>query len=151
MNLLDRFAAKIATDDNDCLIWLGGHTQTRPNSDYGLMRVEGRSRVAHHVAWFLEYGRWPAPDMELDHLCRVTLCVNVHHLEEVTRQVNNQRRKMGWTNRPDPAYCMAGLHPWVPANHYYKSGSPTCKRCELDRAKERYRRKVGAPWSTPTS
>lgn len=141
-SLLDRFADKVALDDNGCLIWLGGHTNTRPNSDYGLMRVDGKNKVAHHVAWFLEYGRWPDyPAKEIDHLCRVTLCVNVDHLEEVTRSVNNQRRTKGWTQRDDPMLCKAGLHPWVPDNWIIKPSGKTCKRCYYDRNNEYHARR----------
>ena len=139
-SLLDRFAEKVALDDNGCLIWLGGHTGTRPTSDYGLMRVDGRNRVAHHVAWFLEHGRWPAEGMEIDHTCHVTLCVHIDHLDEVTRRVNNQRRRKGWTARKDRTLCAAGLHPWVPDNLIQKGKYPTCKRCYYDRNNERYHR-----------
>ena len=144
-SLLDRFAEKIALDDNGCLIWLGAHTAARSNSDYGLITVEGQRRVAHHAAWFLEYGRWPKPDMEIDHVlergCRSTLCVNVAHLEEVTRTENNRRRRRGWTARKDPELCAAGLHPWEPDNLLKKGDYFTCKRCYYDRNNERYHRR----------
>ena len=92
------------------------------------------------MAWFLEHGRWPAEDMEIDHLCHVTLCVNVEHLEEVTRRVNNRRRRRGWTARKDPELCAAGLHPWVPDNLIQKGGYFTCKRCYYDRNNEWHHR-----------
>lgn len=144
MTLLDRFASKIALDDNGCLIWLGAHTGTRPTSDYGLISVEGKKTVAHRVAWFLEHGEWPASDMEVDHLCHVTLCVNVNHLEVVTRTENNRRRRLGWTSRKDPDLCTNGLHPWVPDNLLKKGGYFTCKRCYYDRNNEWHRRQKGS-------
>lgn len=139
--LVDRFADKVALNDDGCLIWLGAHTDVRPTSDYGLIYVEGRMQVAHRVAVFLHTGRWPAPDMEVDHLCNVTLCVHVDHLEVVTRAENQRRRRLGWSNRPDPALCMAGIHPWVPENLIKKGRYFTCKRCYYDRNNEWYRRR----------
>ena len=146
-SLLDRFAEKVALDDNGCLIWLGAHTGARANSDYGLMSVDRQRRVAHHVAWFLEFGRWPKPGLEIDHVlergCRSTLCVNVEHLEEVTPQKNNRRRRRGWTPRKNPDLCSKGLHPWVPDNLIEKGGYLTCKRCYYDRNNEWHHRQKG--------
>lgn len=142
-SLIDRFAEKIALDDNGCLIWLGA--QSRPGQDisYGIISYEGKPKVAHRAAWFLEYGEWPPTDMDVDHLCYVTLCVNVHHLEVVSRTENNRRRRRGWTARKNPDLCSKELHPWVPDNLIEKGGYLTCKRCYYDRNNEWHRRQKG--------
>jgi len=48
------------------------------------------SRFAHRVAWVKANG--PVPDdLDLDHLCRNRACINVEHLEPVTRSENLRR------------------------------------------------------------
>ena len=47
-----------------------------------------RTVMAHHAAWFLEYGRWPIPGSDLRHLCHNRRCVAVEHLVEGTRSEN---------------------------------------------------------------
>jgi len=57
---------------------------------YGLIGVEGRSRLAHRVIFERQNGPIP-PELEPDHLCRNRWCVNSDHLELVTRRVNARR------------------------------------------------------------
>ena len=59
---------------------------------YGKFRMEGRQVLAHRAMYEQEIG--PIPDgFVLDHLCRVTACMNPAHLEVVTHAVNSQRGK----------------------------------------------------------
>ena len=64
-----------------CWLWTGMRTK----AGYGQMRFEGVMRYCHRIAVELVYGEAPK---ELDHLCRVRLCVNPDHLEGVTHQQN---------------------------------------------------------------
>lgn len=75
----------------DCWVWLGAVTRSgRGGSPYGRLRVAGKHYVAHRVAYIIEVG--PIPDgLELDHLCRNTLCVRPDHLEAVTHEENMAR------------------------------------------------------------
>lgn len=71
-----------------CWLWTGGQN-AHPSGNYG--RAWDRAKkvyvYAHRVAYEALAG--PIPDgLDLDHLCRVRLCVNPLHLEPVTRQVN---------------------------------------------------------------
>jgi hypothetical protein len=69
-----------------CWLWTGG-----TNGRYGKLNLEGRTALAHRVAWFLEYGRWPEPCAL--HRCDVTLCVRYDHLFEGTQDDNMDDRE----------------------------------------------------------
>lgn len=69
----------------DCLIWTGS---TRSDG-YGQIKVAGKSRAVHQVAW--EFANGPIPEgMEIDHTCFNHGCVNVEHLRLATRAQNNR-------------------------------------------------------------
>ena len=134
--LIDRFAEKVALDGAGCLLWLGA---TKPSADgrlYPVIHYEGRPIGAHIASWFLAYGWWPAPGMDIDHLCRVSLCVHPDHIEEVTH-AENLRRGRHAPQRADPTKCKAGLHDWTPENTRYPG---RCYPCLLARNKEWKRR-----------
>lgn len=85
--LPDTFIAKTATDTG-CVIWLGAVN----NKGYGCFAIDGRSQLAHRVAYEAMNG--PIPDgLTIDHLCRVRNCVNPSHLEAVTVGENNRRAR----------------------------------------------------------
>jgi len=72
--------------ETPCWIWLG----SRRGHGYGKVGVNGRYVGAHRA--FYERDKGSIPDgMELDHLCRVRLCVNPDHLEVVTHKENMRR------------------------------------------------------------
>ena len=57
---------------------------------YRKFRMHNRPTLAHRAMYEQEVG--PIPDgYEIDHLCRVTSCINPAHLEAVTSAVNKQR------------------------------------------------------------
>ena len=75
-----------------CWLWTGS-----ASGGYGTMAVHGVVNRAHRVVY--ELLRGPIPDgMVLDHLCRVTLCVNPDHLEPVPHAVNIQRQGIRTSN-----------------------------------------------------
>jgi hypothetical protein len=72
-----------------CWLWTGGtnSSSTTSTKEYGRFWSDGRVIAAHR--WSYEYFVGPIPDgLEIDHLCRTTLCVRATHLEPVTRRVN---------------------------------------------------------------
>ena len=73
-----------------CHVWTGGTTghKTHP---YGNFRIGERMFLAHRVAYYLSTGENPPAGMVIDHVCRVTRCVNPEHLEVVTQQENLAR------------------------------------------------------------
>lgn len=85
----ERFWARVDKSTGDCWLWTGGRTA----DGYGTMTFS-----AHRMAF--ELARGPVPkNLELDHICKVRLCVNPAHLEPVTRSENLRRRGGGWKRR----------------------------------------------------
>lgn len=69
-----------------CWLWTGAPT----NQGYGHLKIRGLWVKAHRLAYEMLVG--PVPDgLELDHLCRVRLCVRPSHLEPVTHAENVAR------------------------------------------------------------
>lgn len=82
----DRFWARVDAL-GPCWLWTGGKT----SNGYGRFGVTSKDkRLAHIFAWTTLVG--PVPEgLQLDHLCRVRLCVNPDHLEPVTPRENWRR------------------------------------------------------------
>lgn len=107
-----------------CWIWTGATNEgtARPGHAYGTiwLQDEKRNELVHRYA----YERWVGPlvdGMQIDHTCKVKLCANPAHLEQVTGSVNQQRTL---TNT-----CRRG-HPRVPGNYRItKTGSHQCYVC----------------------
>ena len=71
-----------------CWIWKGA----RGKGGYCKTHSEGRLHQTHRL--FYEQVRGPIPEnLQLDHLCRITNCVNPAHLEPVTPAENTRRGK----------------------------------------------------------
>lgn len=70
-----------------CWLWVGA---TSGDDGYGRFNA-GTTVAAHRYSWLLD-GRTLTPTYDLDHVCRVRLCVRPSHLEEVPHAVNIQRR-----------------------------------------------------------
>lgn len=70
----------------DCLIWQGYVLY----NGYGRVHAsEGVTAYAHRAAWEKAYGAIP-DGLTVDHACEVKLCVNVEHLQLVTRGRNTE-------------------------------------------------------------
>lgn len=122
MNIEDRIKSKI-TKKNGCWIWKGAVFK----SGYGQLRIGGRNgrlMRAHRVSY--ECFREKISDgLEIDHLCRNTLCVNPDHLQAVTHSINMQRRRDSGLN-----YCKHG-HRWNKKTTYVRpdNGRRECRKC----------------------
>lgn len=125
MTIDERFNAKVSAQPDGCMLWTGAQA----SNGYGSFRVEGRTWKAHRWAWTRANGRVPN-GLDLDHLCRNRLCVNVDHLEMVTRQENLLRGDGPRLTRERAAartHCRRGhlyTDPYVPG------GKRRCKACE---------------------
>jgi hypothetical protein len=124
-----RLLAKIEKTET-CWLWRGQVN----NKGYGLFWLNGSKRAAHVVSFLLHGGHIP-DGLELDHLCRVTLCVRPDHLEPVTHAENQRRMGLARTQ------CIHG-HPYTPENTYRGSnGRRRCRECARQRDRERVPRK----------
>lgn len=134
----DRLLEKVVAGPGGCIVWTGAKTE-----GYGRINVEGRSSLAHRVAYLIFKGDIP-DGLELDHLCRNPSCINPGHLEPVTRKVNTDRGVCAETHRKrfaSQTHCKNG-HEYTPENTYRapKSGKRHCKSCARLAQRERYMR-----------
>lgn len=107
-----------------CWIW----TRAKTRNGYGNFSIKGRPYGAHQVGWWLTRG--PVPDgLELDHVCRVTSCVNPDHLEPVTHRENCLRGTSPFAVHARKTHCPKG-HPYDEVNTWRdKEGTRRCRTC----------------------
>lgn len=115
----------------DCWVWGGA----LGSNGYGYIRYEGSSKLTHRVTYELLVGPIPA-ELEIDHLCRNTGCINPEHLEAVSHAENVRRGEGGryWSRR---THCSKG-HRYTDANtRLDRKGARVCRICtrEYDRAR----------------
>lgn len=136
--LPERFRAKFSIGADGCWIWNGSAAHGR----YGSFREGGRVLTAHRFAYEATVG--PIPEgLELDHLCRVTLCVNPAHLEPVTHAENVRRGRLGYGLRTT---CKAGLHDVTDSDNVIvrRNGGRQCRPCHRAAVRRFYAREAAA-------
>ena len=123
-----------------CWLWRGSILA----DGYGQVKRAHKTLKAHRVAWELLSG--PVPDeLELDHLCRVRLCVNTAHLEPVPGAENNRRSESPSAQNARKTHCAYG-HPLSGDNLFYSDGRRQCRICHRRRGREtRERRRANYP------
>lgn len=111
----------------ECWPWKG-RVDTK---GYGLILMRRNGRMLSFRAHRCSYEQYKGPipvGLELDHLCRVLLCVNPNHLEPVTHAEN--MRRSGPYKRA--AQCKRG-HDLTGTNRVtFSSGKSRCLACKLD-------------------
>jgi hypothetical protein len=132
----ERFAAKVVVAATGCHLWTGA---TDGEGRYGAFS-DGRKVVrAHRWAWEQVHGPVPT-GMDIDHLCRRTLCVNPGHLELVTHRENVLRGQSFAAVNAAKTHCKRG-HPFTAENiRRTTDGGRQCLACarsEEGRAKQR--------------
>lgn len=106
---------------------------------YAKADIDGRTVTLHR--WVYEQTRGPIPDgLEVDHLCRVTNCVNPDHLEPVTGDENKRRSREA-----------RGVYDQCPNGHFRDASItgrtglvPKCPECLRQRRREVVARGVPA-------
>ena len=126
-----RFWKKVMPRESGCWEWTGATSSSTSGTRYGIMTVNQKQYGAHRISWILRRGRI-TDGMDLDHLCRNTICVNPDHLEEVTHAENTRRGNAGmWFKelQNSKTHCPKG-HPYDEDNTRYKpQGWRVCKEC----------------------
>ncbi len=125
-----------------CWLWIGsvqvrgGYGRTAdPRGD------QGKRVLAHRLSYELTVGPIP-PGKTLDHLCRVTRCVNPAHLEPVTDVENVLRGEGAPAKNARKVSCKYG-HPLDSSNTIERAdGNRECRSCsrELQRASKTQQR-----------
>lgn len=139
-NSLDRLLARtmpVTFSDRfekPCAIWLGGVDR----DGYGKSSYDGKFKRAHRLVWELTNG--PIEDgAEIDHLCKQPSCIEITHLEPVTRRTNWERSDCPSSISRRKNECYAGHdldeHGYVNPN----TGVRSCRKCKREWQRE-YRR-----------
>ncbi len=117
-----RFESRFLRGDG-CWLWLAGCF----SDGYGCFWDGEGNRRAHRVSYELYVGAIP-DDLELDHLCRVTICVNPRHLEPVTSKINSLRGIGFAAVNARKTHCSKG-HPYGGDNLGPDTGRRRCRAC----------------------
>jgi hypothetical protein len=130
--------------DGECILWTGFIDK----QGYGVVSMpkggKYRTRYAHVVNYELTNGAVKNA-LVLDHLCRNRSCINLSHLEPVTR-TENILRGIGWgAINKRKTHCPEG-HEYTEENTYISrpqphnrktSGGRECRTCRRTRGIER--------------
>lgn len=125
---MERLLAKAERLESGCIEWRG----SRLWNGYGKFKVDGRMVLVHRFAY--EQARGPVPaGLELDHLCRNRACLNVDHLEPVSRRENALRGEAPSAVNARKTHCVHG-HAFDDANTRVirradGSGFRVCRAC----------------------
>jgi hypothetical protein len=126
------FAKFVVVSPDGCWIW--GGARAGRSSEYGVIHLQGKNVRAHRVAY--EMLRGPIPEgLQLDHLCRITLCVNPAHLEPVTCRTNLYRGTNQVAAKMRQTECFRG-HSLALAK--VRGGKRYCQECVKVYNKSRY-------------
>ncbi|MEW5658304.1 HNH endonuclease signature motif containing protein [Streptomyces cinereoruber] len=132
---IDRFFTKVR-QDGECWVWAGQST-----GGYGTFAIGERRLRAHR--WLYEQMRSEIPEgLHLDHLCRVTLCVNPWHMEPVTNRVNVLRGTSPLALQAARKACVHG-HEFTEENTRVDwRGHRNCRTCSRVKSARRQAKKM---------
>lgn len=147
---LERLFQKIKFKSS-CWIWTGatktGRKNRKNNKRYGVLTIRNKHMQAHVLTYKCFKGEIPA-GLEIDHLCKNTLCVNPEHLEAVTHSENMKRSNSHWKIvqiNKSKKHCPQG-HKYNKENTYIHEGQRHCRICLRNRSRvysEKKRRESG--------
>jgi len=118
-----------------CWNWTGAIWNTKPQP-YGCFIIKAKYKVfsirvkAHRYSYELFKG--PIPEgLQIDHLCRNTLCVNPDHLEAVTPKVNTLRGISVSAINARKTHCLNG-HLFDEKNTRFHKNKRHCRTCRRE-------------------
>lgn len=133
--VLARFWAKVdkngpihETLGTPCWLWTASKKRPWMYGQFGLSA--GNVVYAHRFAYEVSVGSI-IRGLEVDHLCRVTWCVNPRHLEAVTSQVNSHRSMSVSGINSRKTHCVHG-HAFSEENTRRNSYGRKCRRCHRE-------------------
>jgi hypothetical protein len=144
----ENFWDNVKKTENGCWDWTGHSSCGRGKKPYG-RHWDGKKLLAvHRHSYELAKGPIP-PGLEIDHLCRNTLCVRPEHLEAVTSKENVLRGKTIAARNASATHCPLG-HPYDEKNTRFATQTSgrvqrVCRECESQKQAARYWRKRNAP------
>lgn len=119
-----------------CWEWVG----VRDKDGYGSVQLKSIStNRAHRVFYILFVGDIP-PGLVLDHLCRLTSCVNPAHVEPVTNTVNILRGNGAAAINARKTHCIHG-HALAGDNLQINKGKRACRICGREAGRQ-YRQRA---------
>lgn len=131
-----RFWGKVLKTES-CWLWTG----CKNKDGYGKIRFNGKTELAHRVAWELANGPL-AEGLTIDHVwpkCQNRSCVNLAHLEPVTNKENILRGFGVSATNARKSHCKHG-HPLSGGNLYLASnGDRHCRTCRAKHSRDRIR------------
>lgn len=130
---------ELRPDLGPCWIWTAGVA----GGDYGAFWYQRRQCTAHVISYSVIAGLKIPDGYELDHLCRVRLCVNPRHLDPVDHKTNMARSSIApCAPVLRDGVCKRG-HRYEGTNIYvYPNGSRACRECNLEHSRRRAKRAV---------
>lgn len=122
---------------DECMLWAG----CKDKAGYGRMwyRIDGKPirEGAHRVAYRTFVGEIPEGYV-IDHLCRVTSCINPDHLEAVPSIVNTLRG-LGFAGSNQRKTHCPRRHEYTKENvSSYSNNYRRCRECENARNRKYY-------------
>jgi hypothetical protein len=135
MELMERFWKRVEKTET-CWNWNGSNVR-----GYGAFSTRHAVRVrAHRFAYEALVGKIPE-GLQIDHLCKNTLCVNPAHLEPVTAWVNVMRSSGVAAVNSAKSKCPNGhdLSGDNLAMYQLRTGKRTCRICSNARLREKRR------------
>jgi hypothetical protein len=129
--VFERFDAKVSPEPNSgCWLWDGAMI---PNG-YGTFTPHTKVKVlAHRFSYERKYGLIPE-GKQLDHLCRIRLCVNPDHLEVVTNAENQRRGVRANMTHCKHGHSLADAYIWHNPRHPHWTAR-MCRQCIRQRKK----------------
>ena len=133
-----RFWAKVEKTEG-CWVWKAAVN----NQGYGVFGVgSSKTYLAHRISYVVANGVIP-DGLELDHLCRNTLCVRPPHLEPTTHRENILRGEGPSAKEALQTHCKNG-HLLSPGNlvlNRLARGRRLCRECTNQYQKDYYKRR----------